>query len=1244
MKRYLLLTIFLAAFASFAAAQQSGEIQGRVIDDNGEGIPFANVAIYQNEILVNGSPTDFDGFFSVKPLNPGTYTVKASYLENSYSLTDVKVSVGKTTFLNNIMISTAQVLGEVVVKYLAPPVDIGKPETGDNISREEIEKMPKNNVVGIIGNSAGAYQADDNNLVSINGSRGSGTKYMIDGVDLTGIVEIPTDAIDQIQILTGGIDASQGDFTGGIVSISTRGPSNTLKGSLELLTSQYIDAFGYNQAKFSLLGPIAKKHKGTDSARTALGFLLTGDFLYEKDRDPPAISMRSAKDDVLQSLKDNPLRPSSIGEGFDKNTEYIHQSDLQTTKYKRNNDELHVSLFGKLDFKPTLTTNLTMGGQYFYSDANAYIRTYAMFNHENNPKVYDQDIRGYLKFTQRFPSKPATEKKSGYVLGNAYYTLQVDYQKRLQKVHDRNHKENTFDYGYIGDFETFRSPVYFYGTDSITQNNAYLLFAYQDTAVTFEPGDKNSILSNYTTTYYDAFDPFTLDQILIGGGLRNGDFTQSLYSYSMWYNPGVPYTAYNRTNNDQFGVRFDASFDLKKTEGDHINKHSIEFGFEYQQRTERFYSVGPYGLWTLARQNTNFHILGLDKANPYYVKDGKWIHHTDYNGVPGQYDTIAYNRLYQSSEQKYFDLSLRRKLGLADDGLDMINLDAVDPNMLTLDMFSPDELLAGGNRRVNATGYDYYGNLYGKQPAFSDFWYKFNDVNGNGSKDFGEYNTRGIAAYRPIYTAVYLQDRFNIGRVIFRVGVRVDRFDANQKVLRDEFSLYAIKTVEEVGTLNALPISHPSTIGNDFKVYVNDIQNPTAITGYRDGDQWYDAEGNQINDASLIVAQSGGSGQVAPFLVDATQDIKGDEEFEVDQSFVDYTPQITIMPRIAFSFPITETAMFTAHYDVLTQRPLGRNEATPYHYYYMQEIAIDGVIPNPNLKPEKTINYQLGFQQALSDHSAIKISAFYREMRDMLQVVKVNFAYPIEYTTYGNVDFGTVKGMTVTYDLIRRVNNFLMTASYTLQFAGGTGSNTTSQINLVSAGQPNLRTIVPLNNDVRHTFNINFDYRFGIGKAYTGPKIGGRDILSNFGINISARGRTGEPYTRQANPTPTAQFGVRSSSSLEGTINGSRKPFNFKLDFRVDKDFLISGQGKKPVYLNIYFVTQNFLNTQNIISVYSYTGSAMDDGYIASPFSSETIVAQVDPVAFTEQYEVKVQNPNRFSLPRRMQIGAKLKF
>ena len=83
------------------------------------------------------------------------------------------------------------------------------------------------------------------------------------------------------------------------------------------------------------------------------------------------------------------------------------------------------------------------------------------------------------------------------------------------------------------------------------------------------------------------------------------------------------------------------------------------------------------------------------------------------------------------------------------------------------------------------------------------------------------------------------------------------------------------------------------------------------------------------------------------------------------------------MPRIAFSFPISDVADFFAHYDVLTQRPPGANRLDPTQYLNITSNA-GQFINNPNLKPERTTDYELGFRQVLNDkkNSAITLSAF----------------------------------------------------------------------------------------------------------------------------------------------------------------------------------------------------------------------------------------------------------------------------
>jgi len=186
-----------------------------------------------------------------------------------------------------------------------------------------------------------------------------------------------------------------------------------------------------------------------------------------------------------------------------------------------------------------------------------------------------------------------------------------------------------------------------------------------------------------------------------------------------------------------------------------------------------------------------------------------------------------------------------------------------------------------------------------------------------------------------------------------------------------------------------------------------------------------------------------------------------------------------------------------------------------------------------------------------------------------------------------------------------------------------------------------------LSYDARHTFNVNADYRFGEGKNYNGPKWFNTDVFANTGLNLTLRGRTGTPYSRQANPTPDAQFGVQARSLLEGAVNGSRLPFNFVLNARVDKDFKLpfgQKEGASPKYINVYLLAQNLLNRRNIISVYPYTGNPEDDGYVTSGEGQEVVAAQVNEQAFLDQYQLKIQNPNNYSIPRRIRLGLLFNF
>jgi len=466
----------------------------------------------------------------------------------------------------------------------------------------------------------------------------------------------------------------------------------------------------------------------------------------------------------------------------------------------------------------------------------------------------------------------------------------------------------------------------------------------------------------------------------------------------------------------------------------------------------------------------------------------------------------------------------------------------------------------------------------------------------------------------------------------------MDRFDANQKVLKDPYLLSEAKTVKEVSNLG----SHPSNMGDNYVVYVNDLFNPSAIVGYRNGLTWYNAQGAEISDPTVLETSNG----IAPYLVDPNK------EGLSSAAFVDYNPQTTFMPRISFSFPISDEALFFAHYDVLTSRPTSGNRLDPISYFFINQIG-NTLINNPNLKPERTTDYELGFQQKLTNSSSLKFSAYYREFRDQIQAFRYTDAYPIHYLSYNNIDFGTAKGLTVAYDL-RKTKNLWLKLTYTLQYANATGSSATSGLNLVSSGQPNLRNLSPISQDRNHSTSLILDYRYGRGKKYDGPTITKRikgtetvkviRLFENTGVNLTLNGGSGLPYSRQSNVTSAILGG--GSAVLEGSINGSRLPWQFRADMRIDRDFYLKRKvaAKNPHYLNVYLLVLNVLNTQNIMDVYRYTGNPNDDGYLTAAEYQAQIMSNVDPQSFSDLYSVRVNDPYNYSVPRRIRLGLMFNF
>ena len=1250
MFRKIFLTAILGLFSTLAFSQ-TGTLKGVITNRiTGAPVDYANVVIMKNGVQKGGTSTGSDGSFTIKPVEPGTYTVKASFAGyTTFSLEGVIVSSNKITYLtgsNAIKMTEGVLVDEIEVKgFTKPLIDQGN-LSGETKTAKEIVALPTKSITSIASTTAGVYQKDEGDAINVRGSRSDATSYIIDGIKVRGTMGVPTSAIEQITVVTGGLPAKYGDVTGGVIEVTTKGPSNKFFGSLEYESSRLFDDYNYDLLGFALSGPLLKKTNSDGSqGNSVVGFFISGELRTVDDNDPSAIGMWKVKDDVLKNLKETPfvIAPNAAA-GFLSSSDFLTSDDFENVDARQNSNTTRFNFAAKLDIKPAKNTFLSLGGTYYNSYNRNFSYWRSMFSSDNNSISTQETMRVFGRLTQKFGDEESNSEKSANLIKNAFITLQADYTSNDYKTFDANHEFNLFNYGHVGTFTTHKAPVYQNGVaiDSVTgiPYTGQILVAWQDTLYEFNDENSHNLdAATYTNAYYDVYEQYGMASQYINGygadgvirtqfdlqgqGLRNGEQPSDVYSlFGGW---GTQYTGARKEKNIQSTFKFSASAD--------VGDHEISFGFEREERKDMYWGVSANGLWGLGRLLVNKHISERNLGNPQPL--------FDINGI--FQDTVNYDRLYVEEEQSTFDYNLRSSIYGPENtsNLEWIDLDNLSPDQLELNFFSANELLNGGNNYVYYYGFDAFGNPVSGIPTLQDY-FGTRDLNGSLINKEGEVISendlsRNVAAFNPIYTAGYIQDKFAINDLLFNIGLRIDNYDANQMVLKDKYLLYNPELASSVDALQLAGGSHPDAIGDDFVVYVDDIAEASRIVGYRNGDDWYNQDGVKITDPTLLAEAAGG--KISPLLVNPQDAIKGYKNVD---AFEDYQPETVFMPRVAFSFPISDEAQFFAHYDVLTQRPPSSNRIEPLDYLYMED-NVGALLQNPDLKPEKTIDYELGFAKKLTLSSALKILLFYKELRDMIQVTNVIGAYPATYMMYENMDFSTVKGFSASYDL-RRTGRVQMTTNYTLQFADGTGSSYNSGVDLVNTGQPNLRTTIPMAYDQRHAISASVDYRYRNGDKYTGPVLGKLKILENAGINIMMSAGSGTPYSRQSNITQEAAEGISDRSVLMGSLNGSRLPWQFRLNAKFNKNIEIKWTKKKSSFMNAYLQVQNLLDARNIISVYRATGNPEDDGYLTAAESQNDILSRNNPDAFMYLYSLAVNNPSHYSLPRTFRMGLSLTF
>lgn len=280
-----------------------------------------------------------------------------------------------------------------------------------------------------------------------------------------------------------------------------------------------------------------------------------------------------------------------------------------------------------------------------------------------------------------------------------------------------------------------------------------------------------------------------------------------------------------------------------------------------------------------------------------------------------------------------------------------------------------------------------------------------------------------------------------------------------------------------------------------------------------------------------------------------------------------------IQPRIGISFPVSETSVFHLNYGTFTQRPtfnqIFYNQVTSFN-----EIQILG---NPRLKPENTKAYDVGLVNAFPYGLKLDVSAYYKDVTNLVETAFYYDEQQSVYQTYRNRDYADIKGFHISLEKAEgQLRGYIR---YNYEAAKGKSSNDlnapVSYFEKPAEGQDPVELPDPedvyLDYDRTHKAIFNIRYRtagkegFNIGNVYP---------LENLSISLTLKVYTGRPYTWDV--------------TGQGLKYNKRTPTETDLRMRIEKtikigrtNFTLYGEGFNLLNNMVYNYSRTFNDERN---------------------------------------------------------------
>jgi hypothetical protein len=225
------LVIFVAPVAMAQSLGNAGTIEGSVTDQTGASIPIATVTIKNGVSGYSQSATTTrDGSFRLTNIPPNPYHLEITASGFNTSEQDVTVRNAIPVQLKT-KLDVSGGISSVTVEAAGADILENDPSAHIDVDRSLISKLPSGDPGGglsqAITNTTGGVAADGNGLFHPLGDHAQ-TSFVIDGQPISDqqskvfSTQLPTSAIQSMEVTTGTPDAEFGDKSSLVAQITTR--------------------------------------------------------------------------------------------------------------------------------------------------------------------------------------------------------------------------------------------------------------------------------------------------------------------------------------------------------------------------------------------------------------------------------------------------------------------------------------------------------------------------------------------------------------------------------------------------------------------------------------------------------------------------------------------------------------------------------------------------------------------------------------------------------------------------------------------------------------------------------------------------------------------------------------------------------------------------------------------------------------------------------------------------------------